>query len=177
MCKYVRYPILILINTILIILYLLFELLFMMFGTSTLVNNYKFYDMPEYVYFYIVYGVVTSPIIIYYLVKGIYNLWCNSGLKTNILNIGLSTFRFISFVWGTYLIAKLSNNGEINNYKNNSNDLYKGLLNYYVLSCILTFLGIINFLINWYRDCKSDKISQDMKGNKEYQLLSMEEQV
>lgn len=172
MCKYIRYPILILINTVLIILYLLFELLFMMFGSSTLVNNYKSYNSSEYVYFYIVYGVLTSPIILYYLIKGLYNLWCKTGLKTNILNIGPTIFRFISFIWGTILLIKLENNNEMN-----YNDLFKGLLNYYVLSCILLLLGIFNFILNWYNDCKNNKNTNENINNKEYQMLSLDEEL
>ena len=172
MMRYIRYPLLVLLNTILIIIYLLLELIFMIYGTSTLVESRKSYNDSEHLFIYILYNVITAPFIKYQILKGLYQLWCKVGLKYNILTVIITIFRFITFIWGSIILSKFTNQNLINNYQENYKDLFYGYINYYVLSGIILLFGIINFIIKWINDCKNSKINQ----NNQYKLLSKEEQ-
>lgn len=168
--RYIRYPLLVLLNTILIVIYLLFEFIFMIFGCATLVNNKQFYNDDGHLFGYIIYNVITAPFLFYTILKGIYLLWCKDGLKYNLLTVVTSIFRFISFIWGCIILSNMIKQNTINNYKDNLNELFYGYINYFTLSgCILLF-GVINFITKWVKDCK--KNNQDLQ----YKLLTKEEQ-
>ena len=171
MMRYIRYPILVLLNTILIIIYLFFELLFMIFGSSTLVDSRSLYNDPEHLYGYIIYNVITAPIIKYQILKSLYQLWCKDGLKHNFLTGIVTIFRFITFIWGSIILSKLTKNNLIETYKENYLDLFYGWINYYTLSGSILLIGIINFIIRWINDCKK----KDFQDN-QYRLLSKDEQ-
>jgi len=171
MFQLLRYPLLILLNTILLLIYLICEFIFMIFGSSTLVNNSQSYNFPERLYFYILYGVISSPLIIVGLIRGLYKMWCKDGLNTNFLTISISIFRFVSFIWGTISLVRIYKNNLINDYKQEYSDVFGGFINYYVISCFIIFLGIVNFIIKWAKDYKKNKV-RDI----EYKLISKEDQ-
>lgn len=167
MMRYIRYPLLVLLNTILIIIYLFFELIFMVFGSATVVDSRQSYNDPIHIYGYIIYNVVTAPFIKYQILKGLYQLWCKDGLKHNMLTVLISVFRFTTFIWGSFILSKLNKENEITNYQEKYKDLFYGFINYYVLSGSILIIGVINFIIRWVNNCKKYKITEN-----QYNLLT-----
>jgi hypothetical protein len=167
MMRYIRYPLLVLLNTILSVIYLVFELIFMVFGSATLVSNRQSYNDPIHIYGYIIYNVVTAPFIKYQILKGLYQLWCKDGLKHNILTVLISIFRLTTFIWGSFILSKLNKEDMITTYQQKYKDLFYGFINYYVLSGSILLIGVINFIIRWVNDYKKNKINEN-----QYNLLS-----